>query len=73
MASSYAGDLSLDIYNSAGEHIKTLISQSEPGSYSQGVLWDGTNKYGDPCASGVYLIIYREPFAVKTKRVLLVR
>ena len=35
--------------------------------------WDGTNKYGDACASGVYILYLIEPFDRKVKRILLVR
>ena len=69
----FPGELSLMIYNSAGEHIKTLLSETLTNSILQTVVWDGTNKYGAPCASGVYLIYYREPFAVQMKKILLVR
>jgi hypothetical protein len=36
-------------------------------------LWNGTNKYGNPCASGVYIFSLREPFDHKIKRILLIR
>ncbi len=69
----YPGSYDLRIYNSAGEHIKTLASEELEAPISQSYQWDGTNKYGDPCASGVYLIDLVEPFGTKIKRVLLVR
>ncbi len=71
--SLYPGFYELRIYNSAGEHIKTLDSRFLEGPVSQSYLWDGTNKYGDSCASGVYLINLVEPFGTKTKRVLWVK
>ncbi|HJT25515.1 MAG TPA: hypothetical protein VJ873_13155 [bacterium] len=69
----YPGPLSLEIYNSAGEHVKTLLSETLTGPLEQTVVWDGKNKYGEPCASGVYVIFYREPFTLRKKRILLVR
>ncbi|HVZ79974.1 MAG TPA: hypothetical protein VHE12_04135 [bacterium] len=70
---SYPGDYELRIYNSAGEHIRTLDSRSLSGPVSQWYEWDGKNKYGDPCASGVYIFYLAEPFSLKKRRILLIR
>ena len=70
---TYTGNYSLWIYNSAGEHIKTLdnreLTQPIRSSYS----WEGTNKYGDKCASGVYVIYLALPYERRLARVLLIR
>jgi hypothetical protein len=66
------GNFSLIIYNSAGEHIKTLDSRTLIANYSQSYTWDGYNKHNEKCANGVYIIYLVEPFAVKVKRFLLV-
>ncbi len=72
--SQTSGPLKLVIYNSAGEHIVTLIdtylSQPYPPTT---VSWNGRNKYNDPCASGVYILYLIEPFDRKLKRILLIR
>jgi hypothetical protein len=67
------GQYDLRIYNTAGEHIKTLDSRYLSGPVSQYYTWDGTNKYGEACASGVYIIYLTEPFNCMYKRVILVR
>ena len=69
----YPGEYSLRIYNTAGEHIKTLADQVLNAPVTQSYTWDGTNKNGDSCASGVYLFYLIEPEARKLKRILLVR
>jgi hypothetical protein len=69
----FPGNYSLRIYNSAGEHIRTLDSQTVGKTINQSYSWDGTNKYGDKCASGVYIIYLLEPYSVKTKRILIIR
>ncbi|HVZ79379.1 MAG TPA: hypothetical protein VHE12_01110 [bacterium] len=71
--SKFPGDYSLRIYNSAGEHIRTLDSKTVNQPLSESYEWDGKNKYGDDCASGIYILLLREPFAVKMKRVLILR
>jgi hypothetical protein len=69
----YPGDYSLWVFNSAGEHIRTLDSKVLTGPISQTYLWDGKNKYGELCASGVYVFYLVEPSARKIKRILLTR
>jgi len=71
--SSYPGNYSLRIYNTAGEHIQTLVSRRVNGPIHDHWTWDGTNKAGDPCASGVYVIYLVEPYSKKVKRLLLIR
>lgn len=68
----FPGDYSMRIYNSAGEHIKTLSSKTLNEPVSESYVWDGKNKYGDTCASGVYILYLIEPFDRKIKRVLMV-
>jgi hypothetical protein len=71
--SKVPGDYSFRVYNTAGEHIKTLDTKHLNSTITQSYQWDGTNKNGDPCASGVYLLYLIEPFDRKIKRLLLVR
>ncbi len=71
--SKYPGNYDLWIYNSAGEHIKTLDSKNLTSTIQQWYSWDGTNKYNAKCASGVYIIYLVEPYDRKEKRILLIR
>ncbi len=68
----FPGSYDLWIYNSAGEHIKTLESTYLSAPVSQAYTWDGKNKYGDACASGVYIFYLVEPFERQYKRILLI-
>jgi len=70
--SPQSGPFDLRVYNSAGEHVKTLLE----GNLNQPVTtitWDGTNKNGENCADGVYLFWLHEPYAAKVKKVALVK
>jgi hypothetical protein len=70
----YSGNYGLMIYNSAGEHILTLDdNQTITGPFLKSYTWNGKNKYGDNCASGVYLIYLTEADGVKLKRILLIK
>lgn len=67
-----SGNYELVIYNSAGEYIKTLDSRQITTPFRQSYQWDGTNRYGDTCASGVYVFYLVEPFSTKSKRIILI-
>lgn len=71
--SRYPGLYSLMIYNSAGEHIKTLDNTTLNAPVSAVYQWDGKNKYGDTCASGIYILNLTEPYSRKVKKLLIVR
>jgi hypothetical protein len=71
--SKFPGEYDLWVYNTAGEHIKTIDHQNLSGVLNQSYSWDGTNKYGAKCASGVYIFYLIEPFEKQQKRILLVR
>jgi hypothetical protein len=72
--SSYPGPYSLSVYNSAGEAITQLDpTQTITNVVMKSYFWDGKNKYGQPCASGVYLLYLVEPFDKKLKRLILLR
>jgi hypothetical protein len=46
-------DVELVIYNALGQKVRTLVSECMlPGSYS--VVWNGTDRFGNPVGSGVY-------------------
>ncbi len=70
---SYPGPYALWIYNTAGEHVKTLADRQLSAPVSESYLWDGTNKYNAPCASGVYILYLVEPFSQKMKRIVLIK
>jgi len=70
----YPGLVELKIYNSAGEHIKTLYTNTINTPLSPLTLqWDGRNKYGQPVASGVYLVYLIKPFGRVMGRIAVVR
>jgi hypothetical protein len=70
--SQYPGPFSLKIYNSAGEHILTLVETELMAPLPETIYpWDGRNKAGNRCASGVYIIYLIEPFHRYRARVAL--
>jgi flagellar hook assembly protein FlgD len=70
----YPGVLILNIYNSAGEHIKVLEpGMAITGPYAHTYTWDGTNKYGNKVASGVYIIYEIKPMDRLLGKVIVIR
>jgi hypothetical protein len=74
---STAGDVTINIYNVAGQLIRTLkLGHREAGSYTvkeRAAYWDGRNDTGERVASGVYFYhIQSGPFHA-TKRMVIVK
>ncbi len=62
----------LTVYNTLGQKIRTLINARQtPGIYS--VYWDGTDEYGSPVSSGVYLYRLSSGSYQETKKMTLTR
>ena len=46
--------MKIEIYNTKGQLVRTLVNQIQPrGFYSE--IWNGTDERGNPVASGVYM------------------
>ena len=64
--------VSIDIYNIAGNKVKTLVSKEhQPGRYK--VQWNATNEFGSPVATGMYIYKIRAKDFVSVKKLLLMK
>ncbi|MCS5639372.1 MAG: T9SS type A sorting domain-containing protein, partial [Candidatus Marinimicrobia bacterium] len=69
---SEVADVRLEIYNIAGQRIRTLVQgQQEPGRYK--VQWAAKNDYGRPVASGMYIYRIRAGDFVSVKKLVLMK
>jgi flagellar hook assembly protein FlgD len=67
----FPGKIALRIYNSAGEHIKTLFDETLTAPLSPTVInWDGNNKFGQKVSSGVYFVFLIKPFGRELGRLV---
>ncbi|MEK7477441.1 MAG: FlgD immunoglobulin-like domain containing protein [Candidatus Coatesbacteria bacterium] len=66
-------DVSLIVYNSVGQKVKTLMKRVVARRMAQMLEWDGTNDDGERCASGAYFVRLETAHWVKTKKVALVK
>ena len=59
----HPGQMTLKIYNTAGEHIITLYDKyiDQPLAPVT-VHWSGINKFGQKVASGVYIVYLVKPY-----------
>jgi len=66
-----AGDVSLRIYNTAGELVRVLLDKY-PGNEREVILksWDGKNKNGETVAAGVYILHAIMPHTTKLAKVV---
>jgi len=69
----HSGQFTLNIYNSAGEKVRNLMTFTIVQPFVANYFWDGRNSYGEPCATGVYIIELRTPFSRKERKILLMR
>ncbi|MGB6121234.1 MAG: FlgD immunoglobulin-like domain containing protein, partial [Bacteroidota bacterium] len=65
--------VSLKIYNSLGQEVRTLIAGEQQDAGLHTILWDGTNDAGRPVATGVYVYRMASGRFVETKRMILLR
>ena len=62
----------LKIYSTLGKEIKTLLDKElSLGQYT--ILWDAKDKFGNTLPSGVYLIVLKTNYSVKTFKCVLLK
>jgi len=65
-------DVSLKIYNVAGQLVKTLVDQEKfSGEYKE--IWNGKNEENEDVASGVYFYKLKVSDYVETKKMVLLK
>jgi len=67
------GDVSLMVYNSIGQRVKTLFKKAAVRRQQYDIDWDGTNDAGERVASGAYFVRLESTHYVITKKVALIK
>ena len=65
-------ELRLEIYNIAGQLVRTLVEERQPAGYYS-ANWNGKDEFGREVASGIYFYNLRTKDFVQTRKMLLVR
>ena len=67
-----AGEVRLEIYNVAGQRVRTLVSTvQQPGHYE--AVWDARNESGTTVASGIYVYRLASGTFAQTRKMLLLK
>ena len=66
-----AGRVAIEVYNVAGRVVKTLLDEKVEAGASDVITWDGTNEFGERCASGVYFYRIAAPGYSETKKMVM--
>lgn len=67
-----AAAVRLDVYNVLGQHVVTLVDLSQPAGYYR-VVWNGEDRDGRSCPSGVYLYKLKAGDFSRTRKMLLLK
>jgi len=71
-ALSEPGQVVLDIYNTLGQKVRTLVDAVQPAGENRAV-WDGCDEFGQPVASGVYFYRLATPQGTVARKMTLLR
>ncbi len=62
----------VDIFNIRGQHVQSLVNEIQPtGNYV--VSWEGLNKDGEECASGLYLYKLETDNSISMRKAMLIK
>jgi hypothetical protein len=67
-----AGRVSIEIYNTKGQHIRTLVSDKLKAGYHSAV-WNGTDSSGKAVSSGMYLYRMQTEGFAQTRKMMLMK
>ena len=65
-------EVELVVYNIEGKKIKTLKNEKQQPGY-RSILWDGTNKFGQPVPTGIYFLKMNIDEIMETKKMILLK
>ena len=69
---SQSENITLNIYNIKGQHVRTLINEiKEAGRYS--IVWDGIDEKNNNVSSGIYFYRFETSSKIETKKMLLMK
>ena len=66
-------NVTIQIFNSVGQHIKTLVNEKNQARNTYKVNWDGLNDLGNQMASGIYFYRIQAGSFVKSKKMILLK
>jgi hypothetical protein len=67
------GNIQINIYNSIGQQVKTLVDGKTEEAGNNTITWDGRNDAGSPVSSGTYFYQIRVDDQVQAKKMILLK
>ena len=64
--------IAIEIYNNLGQRVRTLSNREYEAGFHQ-LTWDGKNDYNQQLVSGVYFLLLKNKFYVKTQKMLMLK
>jgi len=68
-----ATEVTLRVYNTLGQEVRTLVDHSRMPAGRQRIGWDGTDDQGRSLASGLYLVRLKAGGQVVVRKLTLLR
>jgi flagellar hook assembly protein FlgD len=65
-------DVNIEIYNTLGVKIKTLVQKPQPAGKNT-ITWNGTDNWGKQVASGIYFVYFQASTYKQTQKMILMR
>jgi len=65
--------VSLKIYNFIGQQVVTLLDNNKKKAGYHTIIWDGTNRFGESVASGMYLYYLKAGQFTDTKKMVFIK
>ena len=59
-------NVTIEVYNLNGQHIRTLVSNKHYGAGNYSLKWDGNDEHGQNSEAGMYLFRIRAGQGMKT-------
>ena len=67
-----ASHVTVTVYNVIGQQIRTLVDRSQSAGTHQ-VIWDGTDRNGRQCPTGVYFYRFKAGDYTETRKMVLIK
>ena len=64
--------VNITIYDMLGRAVKTMVNQHQNAGH-RSIIWDGTNDYGNPVSTGVYLYQIQSGAYIQTKKMVFLK
>jgi hypothetical protein len=68
-----SADVTIKIYNLAGQEVNTLVNNENQSPGSKQVVWDGRDSNGHQVASGIYLYKLQAGSTIQTRKMILLK